>query len=420
MCDTLGVLHDSYAIFGKNSDRSPNEAQIAELYPARVYDGGEVACTYRRIPQAKETLSVLLSRPVWMWGAEIGVNEAGVAIGNEAVFTKGKYGAPSLTGMDLLRLGLERAESAERAVNVIIELLETYGQGGNCGFDHTFYYDNAFLIMDRGKLFVLETCNKNWVVKSYPRASISNRLSIGSDGERYGGGVCDFAKTHSDPLYSYFSGSRQRKAQSACALPSIQTEADMMRALRTHDGNVKNPFAEGSVSSCCMHFGGMVGDHTTASMVVRLDGGAPTVFLTGTSTPCVSLLKPYRFGNPARLPIVSPGDDAGARYWREQETYRRQLVGKIVPAEFYAERDALEQSWMKDVSADDAAMDELLLRALAEEAAFYAKYDPAAFEQAHVKKSFAKNWQKKNAAFLSGAVTPQKPQEFHQESNNKA
>ena len=127
MCDTIGVLRGSYALFGKNSDRSPNEAQVTELYPARIYDGDEVACTYRLIPQAKETLSVLLSRPVWMWGAEIGVNEAGVAIGNEAVFTKGKYGAPSLTGMDLLRLGLERAESAERAVNVIIELLETYG-----------------------------------------------------------------------------------------------------------------------------------------------------------------------------------------------------------------------------------------------------------------------------------------------------
>ena len=408
MCDTLGVLHDSDAIFGKNSDRSPNEAQVTELYPALIYDGGEVACTYRRIPQAKETLSVLLSRPVWMWGAEIGVNEAGVAIGNEAVFTKGKYGEPSLTGMDLLRLGLERAESAERAVNVIIELLETYGQGGNCGYDHTFYYDNAFLMIDKDKLFVLETCNKSWVVKSFSRASISNRLSIGSDGERYGGGVCDFAKTHSDPLYSYFSGSRQRKAQSACALPSIQAEADMMRALRTHEENVKNPFAEGSVSSCCMHFGGMVGDHTTASMVIRLGGDAPTVFLTGTSTPCVSLYKPYRFGNPARLPVVSPGDEAGARYWREQEAFRRALVGKVVPAEFYAERDALEQSWMKDVSTDSAAMDELLLRALGEEATFYAKYDPAAFEQAPVKKAFAKNWQKKNTAFLSGAVVPQK------------
>lgn len=411
MCDTLGVLRGSYALFGKNSDRSPNEAQVTELYPARVYDGGEVACTYRLIPQARETLSVLLSRPVWMWGAEIGVNEAGVAIGNEAVFTKGKYGAPSLTGMDLLRLGLERAESAERAVNVIIELLETYGQGGNCGFDHTFYYDNSFLIMDRNKLFVLETCNKNWVVKSFSRASISNRLSIGSDGERYGGGVCDFAKTYSDPLYSYFSGSKQRKNASACALPTANTERDLMRALRGHDANVKNPFAEGSVSSCCMHFGGMVGDHTTASMVIRLDGSAPTVFLTGTSTPCVSLYKPYRFGNPVRLPVVSPGDEAGTRYWREQEAFRRALVGKIVPAEFYAERDALEQSWMADVSQDGASIDELLTRALAEEAAFYAKYDPAAFKPVPVKKAFAKNWQKKNAAFASGAVAQENTQE---------
>ena len=76
--------------FGKNSDRSPNEAQVNELYPARVYDGGEVACTYRLIPQARETLGVLLSRPAWMWGAEIGVNEAGVAIGKRGGVHQGK------------------------------------------------------------------------------------------------------------------------------------------------------------------------------------------------------------------------------------------------------------------------------------------------------------------------------------------
>ena len=155
----------------------------------------------------------------------------------------------------------------------------------------------------------------------------------------------------------------------------------------------------------------MVGDHTTASMVIRLDGGAPTVFLTGSSTPCVSLYKPYRFGNPARLPVTTPGDEVGTRYWREQEMFRRALVGKIVPAEFYAERDALEQSWLKDVSHDGASMDELLIRALAEEAAFYAKYDPAAFEQAPVKKAFAKNWQKKNAAFSSNSAKQVKSQE---------
>ena len=38
MCDTLGLISGSFALFGKNSDRSPNEAQITEYYPARIHD----------------------------------------------------------------------------------------------------------------------------------------------------------------------------------------------------------------------------------------------------------------------------------------------------------------------------------------------------------------------------------------------
>ena len=405
MCDTIGVRFDSSAIFGKNSDRSPNEPQATEYYPARVCKERELAATYITIPQARETLAVLLSRPTWMWGAEIGVNEAGVAIGNEAVFTKGGYGKPALTGMDLLRLALERAETAEQAVSIVIDLLETFGQGGNCGFDHTFYYDNSFLILDASKLFVLETCQKSWVVKSFQKASISNRLSIGADGERYGGGVCDFARTHSDPLFSFFSGSKQRQTQSGCALPSIQSEFDMARALRAHDANVKNPFAQGSVSSCCMHFGGAVGDHSTASLIARLDENPPVVYLTGSSLPCVSLYKPYRFGNPAHPPVSNAGEGASAAYWTAAEQYRRALIGKVVPAEFYAERDALEASWMRDVSNDAKSMDELLLRAVREEADFYAKFDPAKMANAPVSRGFSNRWKKKNAAFYSPRQT---------------
>jgi dipeptidase len=409
MCDTLGVVSGGSALFAKNSDRSPNEAQVTEFHPARACKERDLATTYITIPQAKETLAVLLSRPCWIWGAEIGVNEAGVAIGNEAVFTRGAYGKPALTGMDLLRLALERAQNAGNAVNIITELLETYGQGGNCGYDHAFYYDNSFLIADQNSLFVLETCGKKWVAKQYAAASISNRLSIGPDGDRYGGGACDFRRAHTDLLFTAFSGSKKRHAQTSCALENIKSVSDAAAALRTHDESVNNPFTKGSVASCCMHYGGAVGDQTTASMIVGLGGGVPTVYLTGTSLPCVSLFKPYRFGNPARLPVSAPDAAEADGYWRAAETYRRALLGKTLPQSFYDERGALEQSWLADVSSDAQSMDELLIRAAREEKAFYAKYDPEKLPASPVKKPFTGNWKKKNEAFRahSGAGTLQ-------------
>lgn len=53
-----------------------------------------------------ETHAVILSRPSWLWGAEMGANEHGVCIGNEAVWTKEPVGkGEALLGMDLLRWG---------------------------------------------------------------------------------------------------------------------------------------------------------------------------------------------------------------------------------------------------------------------------------------------------------------------------
>ena len=125
MCDTIGkIINSNYAIFGKNSDRAVNEPQVVEYYEAKDYEDNEILkCTYISIPQVKHTNAIVLSRPTWLWGGEIGVNEYGLCIGNEAVFTKGKYGKDSLIGMDLLRLALERSKTPLEAINCIIDLL---------------------------------------------------------------------------------------------------------------------------------------------------------------------------------------------------------------------------------------------------------------------------------------------------------
>lgn len=90
MCDTFGVLGTN-KIFGKNSDRSPNEIQVIEYVPKHRTKNKILKATYLEIPEVDEVFSILISRPTWMWGAEMGVNEYGVVIGNEAIFTKGRY-----------------------------------------------------------------------------------------------------------------------------------------------------------------------------------------------------------------------------------------------------------------------------------------------------------------------------------------
>ncbi len=401
MCDTLGRLLSHGAVFAKNSDRSPNEVQVTEFYPAKSGLSGNVACTYITIPQVSSTYAVLLSRPSWMWGAEIGVNEFGLCIGNEAVFTKGAYGKTGLTGMDLLRLALERCRTATEAAECIIDLLRTYGQGGNCGYDHDFYYDNAFLIMDRTALYILETCGKEWVLKQYESASISNRLSIGTDGDRYSGAVCDFRKTYTEPVYTTFSGSAHRKEQTARFLDAAEPVSGCMAALRTHDHGASNPFAKGTVSSACMHYGAMVGDHTTASMVVSLEAERTVVWTTGCSVPCVSLFKPWLFGKDTVLPVVVAADKAGEQYWLDAERFRRSLLGKKLPHAFYTQRDAIQQRWIAEASQTaDADFPTFSQSCLAEEREFYRQWSAKVLPSASCTAAFRKRWTKKNQALF--------------------
>lgn len=401
MCDTLGRIGPSGIFFAKNSDRSPNEAQILEYRPAAQGLTGTVECTYISIPQAEHTYGVLLSRPVWMWGAEMGVNEYGLCIGNEAVFTKGAYGKTGLTGMDMVRLALERCKNAWEAVNLLTQLLEIYGQGGNCGFDHNFYYDNAFLIMDRSEILVLETAGKNWVSKSYKAASISNRLSIGSEGDVYSGKGYDFKRRHLEPVYSTFSGSSYRKQQTGRCLDALDSVGSCVAALSQHREDVKNPFSEGCVSSVCMHFGGLVGDHTTASMVVELEDNRTVIWSTGSSCPCVSLFKPWIFGAEPVLPVIAADDGAGEQYWLEAERFRRKLLGKKLPAAFYAQRDEIQKRWYEQAAKTPAGVFSAFSRScLEEERMFMETWSRYEFDNCSCSSGFRKKWEKKTAVLF--------------------
>uniref|UniRef100_G3NLN3 Secernin 3 n=1 Tax=Gasterosteus aculeatus aculeatus TaxID=481459 RepID=G3NLN3_GASAC len=186
-CDTFVALPPSTegqrVIFGKNSDRPCDEVQEVVYLPARDHGAGEkLECTYIEIEQVAHTYAVVLSKPAWLWGAEMGANEHQVCIGNEAVWGRESAdGDEALLGMDLVRIGLERADTAEKAVDVITELLQKYGQGGTCMEDEcSFTYHNSFLISDRKEAWLLETSGKHWAAERVEGGyrNISNQYSI--------------------------------------------------------------------------------------------------------------------------------------------------------------------------------------------------------------------------------------------------
>ena len=94
--------------------------------------------------------------------------------------------------MDLLRLGLERAHTAE-AVVLITEVLADYGQGGNCGCIKNFVSQQ---LSDRRPLeaWVLETAGQMWAARRVEGSgSISNAITIGGQFDRSSPGLVDRA-----------------------------------------------------------------------------------------------------------------------------------------------------------------------------------------------------------------------------------
>ena len=356
MCDSVIAVGPDRVLLAKNSDRDPNEAQALEWHPGRSHpSGATVRCTWIEIPQVAATNAVLISRPFWIWGAEMGANDHGVAIGNEAVFTKEPYAASGLTGMDLVRLALERAATAAAAVEVIAELIERHGQGGPCGHERrSFTYHNSFAIADPSEGWVLETAGPHWA---------SERVSSGVRSISNGLTIPGFAERHGDRLRTTVSACRAREALTRREAGESPSPTRLMATLRSH-GTGRWPHyspLNGAMAAPCMHAGGLLAaSQTTASWLSDLRDGAAIHWATGTAAPCTSLFKPFRVGEPVELgPRPADRFDARTLWWRHERLHRCALrdPAAALPL-FTGERDDVERRWLGEPPASAAAVAE--------------------------------------------------------------
>jgi secernin len=304
-CDTLvataTATADRSVIFAKNSDRLPDECQHLRVYPARDWDrGATVRCQYLTLPQVRHTYRVLGSQPFWLWGFEHGVNERGVAVGNEAIWTTAPRQQVGLLGMDLIRLGLERGGTAREALDVMTALLEEHGQGGSPRHNDpkAACYDSSFILADPGEAWVLETSGRDWVARRVHGVySISNAPCLGSDfelassklGARAG---LDFARDlGAYTVYPQTSGRTrcQRSRQLLQDRAGRIGVADMMTMLRDHGGAADAKAPRDFGPTICVHPGT---GQTAASVVAHLHKDGVIVWCS-LVTPCISVFLPF-------------------------------------------------------------------------------------------------------------------------------
>ncbi|HMF30139.1 MAG TPA: C69 family dipeptidase, partial [Candidatus Lokiarchaeia archaeon] len=343
--------------------------------------------THISIPQVGHTHAVLLCKPVWIWGAEMGANEFGVTIGNETVWAAEPVREDDgLIGMDLLRLALERADTARGAVDVIAGLLDQYGQGGNAGYRHPFYYHNGFIIADPCEAWVLETVGQYWIAEQVQDIrSISNLISIRGQGDlchpdlvahAVEQGWCknaeefDFATHYLPPSGTKEEGTQvatqgcdraQRSMDLLIAQRGAIDEEFMMRVLRDH-GEVPDwtPAKNRSNGTLCRHAGDDLHfDQTANSLVSVLGEGIQVHWTTVGAAPCTAIFKPFFMPffmpttpQPAGGPTPPNKYDPSSAWWVHEELHRLVLQDYQARLPVYqADRDALEARFLEETRA---------------------------------------------------------------------
>ena len=305
MCDTLCQLGATGSLFAKSSDRPPGEPQLLASMDRRDA-GPSLRTQYLDIRDAGSS-SGILSQPTWLWGAEHGINEHAVAIGNEKVWTTEQPASatPGLIGMDLVRLGLERARSASEALDVLTTLLGEHGQSGIADQIDNEAYFSSFLIADPMSAWILETSGTTWAAKEVDRAaSISNRLSLRDD---WTTGSPDLTAGFDldalrDPLVpTAIADGRLAATQRALRSGRTLDVSSTVAVLRDHGHGpwgglgedpsiVDVPPAElgddFSGMTVCMHIEGYMA--TTASMVAELVADGPIRVFSAPGSPCVA------------------------------------------------------------------------------------------------------------------------------------
>src|SRR5262245_49609482 len=115
---------DGRTLFGQNSGGPFRWAQALHRSVGRPHAPDETPMTSQLdLPQVRHTFTAVGSQPAGSWGYLHGVNEHLVAAGCVPLAGEATPVQTGLTGPDLVRLMIERSQTARQAVDLLIDLL---------------------------------------------------------------------------------------------------------------------------------------------------------------------------------------------------------------------------------------------------------------------------------------------------------
>ena len=334
MCDTIAV-HGSLTGHGKNILMKNSDRPLGECQPL-VYFPGE-----------NGKYAVLGSKPYWIHGFEMGANEKGLFIGNEAEGSR----CPAETeegmlGMDMLRYALEHAASCREAIRVLAGLLDGHGQNANASRLFDRRYENSYILCDKKEVWVMETAGREWAAREiHDYAAVSNCYTIETDYDLCSENMeklvrekrwlhpsepVSFAKAYTLPASRQRNALPRRRRMMKLLTGIFDKEgkvgfSDLQTIFRDHSEDEVNAPRFGAMTgnnvSVCMHACSWEEAQTAASMYMSYEAETGILrFLWAPGTPCTSLYLPVWWipGEELHLPDIL---SAGGEFYSEESLW---------------------------------------------------------------------------------------------------
>ena len=250
--------------------------------------------------------------------------------------------------MDLVRLGLERGDTAEAAKDIICELIERHGQGGRCSYEKAgLSYHNSFLLADASGAWVIEAAGQRIATKQITHGvyAISNSISLQELAPR------------ADRIRTWVASASKRREQVRCLAVDVDDVHGAMNVLRDHGSDDNLPRYSrhnGAMSAPCMHAGGwLAASQTVGSLVSELTSSGCQHWATGTAAPCLSVFRPVDLQRPRDIGTPTGTSDESL-WWRFESVHRALLSADLSIRETYLAERELTQNRLLGAPVDDA------------------------------------------------------------------